>query len=236
MIKTKPKPEEKQKTPAKQRIREIIKKPKDKFLTKSQKDYWSILGENQITLCFGPSGTGKSHISIKKALDLLWDEDNKYEKIIILRPIVLVGKDLGSIPGDLISKLDPYVYPTYYLINKIIGQGAREALIEDGFLETMAISYCRGINFENSIVCLEESQNASMEEMKLILTRIGYNSKLFLSGDIEQSDKFKDGKKSGFYDAKDRLTNMKDVGIFEFGINDIVRNPIIGEILKRYAD
>jgi len=236
LIKTKPKPEEKQKTPAKQRIREIIKKPKDKFLTKSQKDYWSILGENQITLCFGPSGTGKSHISIKKALDLLWDEDNKYEKIIILRPIVLVGKDLGSIPGDLISKLDPYVYPTYYLINKIIGQGAREALIEDGFLETMAISYCRGINFENSIVCLEESQNASMEEMKLILTRIGYNSKLFLSGDIEQSDKFKDGKKSGFYDAKDRLTNMKDVGIFEFGINDIVRNPIIGEILKRYAD
>ena len=236
MIKTKPKTEDKQKTTSKQRIREIIKKPKDKFLTKSQKDYWNILGENQITLCFGPSGTGKSHISIKKALDLLWDEDNKYEKIIILRPIVVVGKDLGSLPGDLMEKLDPYVYPTYYLINKIIGQEARESLIEEGFLETMAISYCRGINFENSIVCLEESQNATMEEMKLILTRIGYNSKFFLSGDIEQSDKFKDGKKSGFYDAKERLSNMKDVGIFEFGINDIVRNPIISEILKRYAD
>lgn len=230
------KPVEDKKKINKDRIREIIKKPKEKFLTKSQKEYWDILGDNQITLCFGPSGTGKSHISIKKSIDLLWDENNKYEKIIILRPLVVVGKDPGSLPGDLNAKLDPYVSPIFYLLSKIIGQVALDTLRNEGFIETMAISYARGINFDNSIICLEESQNATKEEMKLILTRIGYNSKLFLSGDIEQSDKFKDGKKSGFYDAKIRLLNMNDIGIFEFGMDDIVRNPIVGEILKRYID
>lgn len=222
------------KTPHKERIRELIKKPKEKFLTKSQEEYWNILGENQITLCFGPAGVGKSYIAMKRAIDLLWEEDNKYEKIIIVRPAVEAEEKLGSLPGGLEEKLDPYIYPSYYLLNKIIGKDAREKLKDEGYIEVAALAYMRGWNVDNTILVFEEAQNASPAQIKLLLTRIGFNSKFFLSGDLEQSDKFKDKTKSGLYDAKKRLEGVKGIGVFEFGNEDIVRNPIISEILKRY--
>lgn len=225
---------EEKKTPNKERIREIIKKPKEKFLTKSQEDYWNILHENQITLCFGPAGVGKSYIAMKKAVDLLWDENNKYEKIIIVRPAVEAEEHLGSLPGGIEEKLDPYIYPSYYLLNKIIGKEARERLKDESFIEVAALAYMRGWNVDNTILVFEEAQNASPAQIKLLLTRIGFNSKFFLSGDLEQSDKFKDKTKSGLYDAKQRLKDVKGIGVFEFGNNDIVRNPIISEILQRY--
>ena len=234
MLKTKLKLEEKQKAPSKQRIREIIKKPKDKFLTKSQKEYWNVLGDNQITLCFGPAGVGKSFIAMKKAVDLLYEEDNKYEKIIIVRPAVEAGENLGALPGDLQEKLDPYIYPSYYLLNKIIGKEAREILKEEGFVEICALAYMRGWNVDNTILIFEEAQNATPTQMKLLLTRIGYNSKFFISGDLEQSDKYKDKTKSGLYDAKERLKDVNSIGVFEFHMCDIVRNPIITEILEKY--
>ena len=118
----------KRKTTHKERIREIFRRPREKFLTKSQKEYWDVLGDNEITLCFGPAGVGKSYIAMKKAVDLLWDEDNKYEKIIIVRPAVEAEEKLGSLPGGLEEKLDPYIYPSYYLLNKIIGKECREKL------------------------------------------------------------------------------------------------------------
>ncbi len=225
---------EERKTPHKQRIREIIKKPKEKFLTKSQEEYWNILGDNQITLCFGPAGVGKSYIAMKRAVDLLHDENNKYEKIIIVRPAVEAEEKLGSLPGGLEEKLDPYIYPSYYLLNKIIGKESRERLKDEGYIEVAALAYMRGWNVDNTILVFEEAQNATPAQIKLLLTRIGYNSKFFLSGDLEQSDKFKDKTKSGLYDAKKRLGDVKGIGIFEFGSEDIVRNPIIGEILQRY--
>ncbi len=225
---------EERRTPHKQRIREIIKKPKEKFLTKSQEEYWNILGDNQITLCFGPAGVGKSYIAMKRAVDLLHDENNKYEKIIIVRPAVEAEEKLGSLPGGLEEKLDPYIYPSYYLLNKIIGKDARERLKDEGYIEVAALAYMRGWNVDNTILVFEEAQNATPAQIKLLLTRIGYNSKFFLSGDLEQSDKFKDKTKSGLYDAKKRLGDVKGIGIFEFGSEDIVRNPIIGEILQRY--
>ena len=234
MLKSKVKVSEERKTTHKQRIREIIKRPKEKFLTKSQEDYWNILNDNQITLCFGPAGVGKSYIAMKKAVDLLWDDENKYEKIIIVRPAVEAEEKLGSLPGGLEEKLDPYIYPSYYLLNKIIGKEARERLKDEGYIEIAALAYMRGWNVDNTILVFEEAQNATPAQIKLLLTRIGFSSKFFLSGDLEQSDKFKDKTKSGLYDAKRRLHDLKGVGIFEFGKEDIVRNPIIGEILNRY--
>ncbi len=225
---------EDRKVPHKQRIREIIKKPKEKFLTTNQEKYWNVLGDNQITLCFGPAGVGKSYIAMKRAVDLLCDEDNKYEKIIIVRPAVEAEEKLGSLPGGLEEKLDPYIYPSYYLLNKIIGKDARERLKDEGYIEVAALAYMRGWNVDNTILVFEEAQNATPAQIKLLLTRIGFNSKFFLSGDLEQSDKFKDKTKTGLYDAKKRLDGVKGVGVFEFGMEDIVRNPIITEILKRY--
>lgn len=225
---------EEKKIPSKQFIRSIIKKPKEKFLTKNQEEYWKVLDENQITICFGPSGVGKSYIAMKKAIDLLHDENNKYEKIIIVRPAVEAEEKLGSLPGDIEAKLDPYIYPSYYLLNKIIGKDARERLKDEGYIEIAALAYMRGWNVDNTILIFEEAQNTTPSQIKLLLTRIGFNSKFFISGDLEQSDKFKDKTKSGLYDAKIRLGDLKGVGIFEFNNEDIVRNPIIGEILKRY--
>lgn len=221
-------------TPKKQRIRDIIKQPKEKFLTKNQEKYWEILTNNEITLCFGPAGVGKSYIAMKRAIDLLWDDRNKYEKIIIVRPAVEAEEKLGSLPGGLEEKLDPYIYPSYYLLNKIIGKDAREKLKDEGFIEIAALAYMRGWNVDNTILVFEEAQNTTPSQMKLLLTRIGFNSKFFISGDLEQSDKFKDKTKTGLYDAKIRLGDLPNVGIFEFDDKDIVRNPLITEILRRY--
>ena len=152
-------------------VRSLIKNPKKKFLTEAQKDYWNILEENQITLCSGPAGVGKSYVAMMKAVELLHREDNKYEKIIIVRPAVEAEEKLGSLPGGVEEKLDPYIFPTYYLLNKIIGKEQREKLKEMNYIEVFALAYMRGMNIDNSILIFEEAQNATPGQMKLLLTR-----------------------------------------------------------------
>jgi phosphate starvation-inducible PhoH-like protein len=221
----------------KEKARAIIKKkPKEKFLNDNQRKYWELIDKNQINFCVGVAGTGKSHVTMQKALSLLFDENNNYEKIIIIRPAVEAEENLGFLPGNLEEKLDPYIYPSYYLMDKIIGKEAREKLKNENIIEVAALAYLRGWNVDNSILLFEEAQNSTPDQMKLLLTRIGFNSKFLISGDFEQTDKYKNDKtKSGLYDAIKRFDDMDDIGIFKFDINDVVRNPLISKILNKYG-
>ena len=212
----------------------IIKKTKEKFLSENQKKYYNVLKNNQITICSGPAGVGKSYIAMKAAVDLLADPETPYEKLLIVRPAVEAEEKLGSLPGALEEKLDPYISPSYYLLNKLIGKEKREKLIEMDFIEVQALAFIRGWNIDNTILIFEEAQNSTPNQMKLLLTRIGFNSKFFISGDLEQTDRYKDKKLSGLWDAIYRFTEMDDIGIFEFNQDDIVRNPLITKILKKY--
>lgn len=214
----------------------IKKKQKNKFLSEHQEEYYNILKNNQITVASGPAGVGKSFIAMKAAVDLLMDPDNSYEKIIIVRPAVEAEEKLGSLPGNLEEKLDPYIFPSYYLLNKIIGKDAREKLKEAEIIEVFALAYMRGMNIDNSILIFEEAQNSTPNQMKLLLTRIGFNSKFFISGDLEQTDRYKDKRQSGLYDALQRFKNISDIGIYDFRDAKNVRNPLIGKILEKYDE
>jgi phosphate starvation-inducible PhoH-like protein len=214
----------------------VTKRPRKKFLTDSQKDYYDILCNNQITICSGPAGVGKSFVAMRAAIDLLCDPDNGYEKIIIVRPAVEAEEKLGSLPGNVEEKLDPYIFPSYYLMNKIIGKEAREKLKEVEVIEVFALAYMRGMNIDNSILIFEEGQNATPKQMKLLLTRIGFNSKFFISGDLEQTDRYKDKTHSGLYDALVKFQNVEDIGVFSFDNKDIIRNPLINKILDKYEE
>ena len=204
----------------------IKKKTRQKFLTANQKKYYETLIDSEITICSGPAGVGKSYITMKAALDLLSDPETPYEKIIIVRPAV-----------EAEEKLDPYIFPSYYLLNKIIGKETREELKNYGVIEVFALAFMRGMNIDNSILIFEEGQNSTPSQMKLLLTRIGFNSKFFISGDVEQSDKFKNKTHSGLWDAIEKFRNDDDVSVFEFTDDkDIVRNKLISKILKKYEE
>lgn len=216
-------------------IREIIgKTPRKKFLSESQKEYYETLYNNEITICTGPAGVGKSYVAMSAAVQLLLDSNNSYEKIIIVRPAVEAEEKLGALPGNLEEKLDPYIFPSYYLLNKIVGKETREKLKENDIIEVFALAYMRGMNIDNSILIFEEAQNSTPSQMKLLLTRIGFNSKFFISGDIEQTDRYKDKTQSGLYDAMNRFADVAEIGTYNFKNDDIIRNPIIGKILKKY--
>jgi len=221
----------------KQLINSIIKKKtREKFLSESQKTYYEKLKQNQITICSGPAGVGKSYVAMKCAIDLLFDPETQFEKIIIVRPAVEAEEKLGSLPGNVEEKLDPYIFPSYYLLNKIVGKDVKEKLKEIEAIEVFALAYMRGMNIDNSILIFEEAQNSTIGQMKLLLTRIGFNSKFFISGDLEQFDRHKDKKHTGLWDAISKFQEFEDIAIHEFKDTDIVRNPIITKILKRYEE
>jgi phosphate starvation-inducible PhoH-like protein len=218
-------------------INSLIKKtPRKKFLTESQKRYFETLENNEITICTGPAGVGKSYIAMSAAVQLLMDPNNSYEKIIIVRPAVEAEEKLGALPGNVEEKLDPYIFPSYYLLNKIIGKDSREKLKNTDIIEVFALAYMRGMNIDNSILIFEEAQNCTPKQMKLLLTRIGFNSKFFISGDLEQTDRYKDKTHSGLWDAIERFKGLDNIGIFQFESNDIIRNPLITKILDRYEE
>ena len=229
--------ESKRQLNSKELISEIVKKKtKEKFLTANQKKFYDTLISSEITVCSGPAGVGKSYITMKAAIDLIANPLTPYEKIIIVRPAVEAEEKLGSLPGNVEEKLDPYIFPSYYLLNKIIGKEAREKLKEIEVIEVFALAFMRGMNIDNSILIFEEGQNATPNQMKLLLTRIGYNSKFFISGDLEQTDRYKDKKQSGLYDALQRFSGIPDIGIYDFKNAKNVRNPLISKILVKYDE
>ena len=214
----------------------LKRKTKEKFLSQSQKIYYDKLNSGEIVICSGPAGVGKSYIAMKAAVEKISDPTNNYEKIIIVRPAVEAEEKLGSLPGNVEEKLDPYIFPSYYLLNKIIGKEVREKLKEIEVIEVFALAYMRGMNIDNSLLIFEEAQNSTPNQMKLLLTRIGFNSKFFISGDLEQTDRYKDKKQSGLWDAIHRFQDMDNILTHEFSDTDVVRNPLITKILKKYVD
>jgi len=204
--------------------------------TDNQKIFYELLDQKEIVICSGPAGVGKSLVSVFKSLELLKSSKNEFYKIIICTPAVEADEKLGFLPGTADEKLDPYIFSTIYLFNKLIGESRTNQLREQGFLQVLPLAYARGINVDNSILIAEEFQNATPRQVKTLITRIGYKSKFIISGDLEQSDRYKNKKESGLYDALTRLDNIEKIGIFSFEDKDVVRNPLITEVLEKYKD
>jgi len=222
----------------KDKFRTIVgEKPWLKYKNDKQKEYTKLISDSEISICIGPAGTGKSTLAIIKSLELIFNTENKFNCLVLVKPVVEAGESLGFLPGEKEDKLYPYLYSSLYVIEKFLGQKICDALIEEGYIKFQALAYMRGINYDNSIVFLEEAQNTTALQMKTILTRIGSNSKLIISGDLEQSDRYEseeDYKKSGLYEATTILNDIDGIGIFEFTNEDVVRNPLITQILTRF--
>lgn len=212
----------------------VLQKVTLKCKNEHQKEFARLIDNNQITICIGDSGVGKSYVSLIKAFELFQDRKTMYNKIFIITPIVEVEESIGYLKGSLTEKLDPYLYSIYYIIDGIIGEAARKKLVELEIIKPLCISYLRGVNVDNALLCADEAQNMSIKGIKTLLTRIGRNSKFIISGDINQIDKFKDINQSGLVYAYNNLNGIKDIGLCAFEKDDIVRNPIIGEILERF--
>jgi phosphate starvation-inducible PhoH-like protein len=213
-------------------------RPWVKYKNEKQKEYTQIIEDNEISICTGPAGTGKSTLAIIKALDMMWHTDNEFECLVLVKPVVEAGESLGFLPGEKEDKLYPYVYSSLYVIEKFFGTKVCERLIDEGFVKFQALAYMRGINYDKSIIFLEEAQNTTIPQMKTILTRIGSNSKMIISGDLEQSDRYheEEVQKSGLYEAMCLLQDIDGIGMFEFDGSDVVRNPLITKILKRFNE
>jgi phosphate starvation-inducible PhoH-like protein len=214
----------------------MAKQNKFKAKNQTQKEYSRLITEHEVIICSGPAGTGKSYVSLAIGLELVQDKTSKFRKLIICTPAVEADEKIGFLPGTINEKLEPYIASSLALIDKIVTKGVRERLMTQGIIEIQALGYLRGVNIDNTVLVCEESQNMTQNQMKTLLTRIGEDSKFIISGDLEQSDKYKSGKQSGLYDAMTRLRRVNEIGFFEFTNSDIVRNPIIGKILKYYNE
>jgi len=200
-----------------------------------QKDFAKLITEKDIVIAYGSSGTGKTYISIARALELLQNTTTKFEKIVVCKPLVEVGPGMGYLPGSDREKMDPIIASVIDIFDKIVGVNKRVMLEEKGVIVVQPIGFLRGKTLDNAIVIVDEAQNMSPVECKTVLTRIGANSKMIISGDLDQSDRFKDVTKSGLYDIATRHRNIAEFGFIEFTREDVVRNPLITKILENYG-
>tara|TARA_R110000803_G_scaffold208376_1_gene276996 strand:- start:1010 stop:1723 length:714 start_codon:yes stop_codon:yes gene_type:complete len=215
-------------------LKTIIGDIKFKPKNTKQQEFYDLIQEKEITICTGPAGVGKSYLTVLKSLELLASSDNEFYKIVITTPAVEADEKLGFLPGDMYEKMSPYTFSTIYLMEKIIGKNATKNLMDSEHIEIMPLAFMRGINIDNSILIAEEFQNSTKRQTKTLLTRIGWKSKFIISGDLEQSDRYRDTKETGLYDAMTRLKSIDDIGSFAFEEVDIVRNEVISKILETY--
>lgn len=198
--------------------------------TENQKEYIRTVAENTITFCQGLAGSGKTHIAIGMALEYLLDE--KVRKIVITRPVLEAGEKIGYLPGTAEEKLHPYLLPIIDEIHHFITPAHHASLRLNNKIEVVPLGLMRGRNFHNSFIVADECQNASYEQLKMLLTRVGQESKMVLTGDVGQSD-LNRHLQGGFIDIINALEGLSNIGFARLESCDIVRNPIIAHILSR---
>ena len=201
--------------------------------TLNQVNYINLINDNDIVFSIGKAGSGKTFLAIVLAVKML--KEGKIKRIILTRPAVEAGESLGFLPGDLKEKIDPYLRPLYDGLYECLGREIVNELIEKGTIEIAPLAYMRGRTLDNSCIILDEAQNTTKMQMKMILSRLGYNSKMIITGDITQIDLPKNVN-SGLKHAISILKGVKGIGEIEFKGIDVIRHPLVNEILKRYDE
>ena len=202
------------------------------FRTPNQKSFYNIISRNDVTFSVGPAGCGKTFLATHYALKNL--AKGKYDKMVITKPLVEVdGERMGYLPGDIDEKTMPYMMSLYYNMEQIIGKQRLDVLKKAGVIQVIPLAYMRGLTLTDSVVVLDEAQNATPAQIKTFITRIGSGSKYIVCGDLMQSDI---RKENGLEDSIKRFTGIRKVGFSQFDLSDVVRHPIVAHLLERYQD
>ena len=199
----------------------------------NQENYVSTIRNKVLTFGIGPAGTGKTYLAVALAVQKL--VSGEVEKILLVRPAVEAGEKLGFLPGDLNQKVDPYLRPLYDALYEMLGFKEASQLIERNIIEVVPLAFMRGRTLNNSFIILDESQNATVEQMKMFLTRFGFGSKVVVTGDITQIDLPKNTL-SGLVHSLDVLKSIEDVGLVEFDSKDVVRHGLVQKIVEAYGN
>ena len=210
-----------------------IKTPKKSIVPRgnNQRSYIESINQYDINFGIGPAGTGKTYLAVASAVDALLKE--KVDRIILMRPAVEAGEKLGFLPGDLSQKVDPYLRPLYDALYEMLGIERTEKYLEKGIVEIAPLAYMRGRTLNNSFIIVDESQNTTKEQMKMILTRMGFGSYLLINGDLTQIDLPKNIE-SGLAHAVRVVNDTEDIGVVNFDSKDIVRHPLVRKIIDAY--